>query len=74
MTATSEYLGQYTDIVANLIVTELEEAGIAWGYKQPSLITRIFFAGEWGTRLFVESSRLRDARTIADRVVQRAEP
>lgn len=74
MSTTTEYLGQYTDVVANLIVAELEEAGIGWSYKQPGLITRVFFAGEWGTRLFVESSRLPEAKSIADRVVQRMNP
>lgn len=74
MTAQTEYLGQYTDEVANLIVTELEGAGIGWSYKQPGMFTRLFFAGEWGTRLFVESSRLQEARTIAERVELRLRP
>ncbi len=74
MIARSEYLGQYTDEVANVIATELEEAEIAWSYKQTGFFTRTFFAGEWGTRLFVESSRLPEARAIADRVVRRMQP
>ena len=65
------YLGQYTDDVANLIAAELEEANIGWSYKQASTLTRIFFMGEWGTRMFVESSRLDEARAIAERVRQR---
>ncbi len=71
MIARSEYLGQYTDEVANVIVTELEEAQIGWSYKQPGFFTRTFFAGEWGTRLFVDAERLEDARRIAERVVER---
>jgi hypothetical protein len=67
----SVYLGQYTDDVANVIAAELEESGIGWSYKQPGFFTRIFFAGEWGTRLFVEDDRLMEARRIADRVVMR---
>ena len=66
------YLGQYTDDVANLIAAELEEASIGWSYKQASRLTRIFFMGEWGTRMFVESSRLEEALAIAERVLQRA--
>lgn len=67
---TSAYLGQYSDEVANAIAGELEAAEISWSYKQASGITKIFFAGEWGTRLFVEKERLDEARTIAERVSQ----
>ena len=70
----SVYLGQYTDEVANLIVTELERAEIGWSYKQASFLTRVFFLGEWGTRLFVDADRLDDARRIADRVTARMNP
>ncbi len=70
----SVYLGQYTDEVANLIVTELEEAEIGWSYKQASFLTRIFFLGEWGTRLFVDEERVDDARRIAERVAARMNP
>lgn len=70
----SVYLGQYTDEVANVIAAELEEAEIGWSYKQAGYFTKIFFAGEWGTRVFVESSRMHDARRIAERVVQRMNP
>ena len=37
-------------------------AEIAWSYKQASFITRALFAGEWGTRLFVDAERLDEAR------------
>jgi hypothetical protein len=68
---TSSYLGQFTDEVANVIAGELEQAQIDWSYKQAGFLTKIFFFGEWGTRLFVESGHLEEARKIADRVVQR---
>ncbi len=74
MIVKSVYLGQYTDEVANVIAEELEQAQIGWSYKQPGFFTRAFFAGEWGTRMFVEEDKLMDARTIADRVVQRMQP
>jgi hypothetical protein len=67
----SAYLGQYTDEVANVIAGEFEDAGIDWSYKQAAFLTRMFFLGEWGTRLFVESDRLDEARRIAERVVAR---
>jgi hypothetical protein len=62
------YLGQYTDETANDIVEHLVQAGIGWTYKQASFITRALFAGEWGTRLFVDAERLDEAREIAKRV------
>ena len=70
----SAYLGQYTDEVANMIAGELEAAKIAWSYKQAGAIAKIFFMGEWGTRLFVDKNRLEDAQRIAQRVEQRIEP
>ncbi len=62
----SVYLGQFTDEVANAIAGRLESAGIAWSYKQGGFLTKIFFLGEWGTRMFVDADRLDEARTIAD--------
>ena len=64
----SSYLGQFTDEVANAIAGRLEEAGIAWSYKQAGFFTRIFFIGEWGTRMFVDAERLDEARAIAQNV------
>lgn len=72
--AKSAYLGQYMDEVANMIAGELEGAKIAWSYKQAGWITKILFAGEWGTRLFVDAERLDDAKRIAERVVERTKP
>lgn len=70
----STYLGQFTDEVANMIAGELETAQIAWSYKQAGRFTRVFFAGEWGTRLFVDADRLDEAKRIAERVVERTKP
>lgn len=62
----SVYLGQYDDHVANLIASALHEAGIPWFFKQSGWLVKVFFMGEWGTRLFVDVSRLDEAREIAD--------
>ena len=64
----STYLGQFTDETANEIAGCLEEAGIFWSYKQAGWLTQILFVGEWGTRLFVDSERLEEARAIVERV------
>lgn len=66
------YLGQYTDEHANEIAGALEQAGIAWTYKQASAITRALFIGEWGTRLFVDETRLEEARALAAEIVPEA--
>jgi hypothetical protein len=66
----SVYLGQFTDEVANAIAGRLEAADIAWSYKQAGFFTRIFFIGEWGTRMFVDADRLDEAREIALSVEQ----
>lgn len=55
-------LGQFTDEHANEIAGKLEEAGIVWWYKQPGYFARLW---EKGTRLFVDDSRLDEARAIA---------
>ncbi len=70
----STYLGQYTDEVANMIAGELEAAQIAWSYKQAGRFTKIFFLGEWGTRLFVDADRIDEAKRIAEQVVERTDP
>lgn len=64
---TTVQLGQYTNEHANDIAGELEKAGIVWWYKQPGWFSSIW---EWGTRLFVDSSRLEEARAIAERVLE----
>jgi hypothetical protein len=63
------YLGQYTDEHANEIAGLLEDAGIAWYYKQAWGPFRVLFLGDWGTRLFVDEARLDEARELAKRVV-----
>ena len=64
----TSYLGQYTDETANLIAEQLEAAHIPWMYKQASWVTKALFIGEWGTRLFVDSTRLDEAKAIAERI------
>lgn len=63
---TTVYLGQYTREHANEIAEGLEGAGIAWWYKDPGYLSRLW---EWGVRLFVDRTRLEEARAIAARVL-----
>jgi len=58
------YLGQFTWEHANQIAEALEKADIAWWTKNPGTISFVLF-GEWGPRLFVDRSRLEEAREIA---------
>jgi hypothetical protein len=60
------HLGQYTPEHANAIAAELEANGIVWWYKAPGFLSQIW---EHGVRLFVDRSRLDEARAIADRVL-----
>lgn len=64
-------LGQFTNEHADAIAAGLEEAGIAWWYKQPG-----YFASIWekGTRLFVDDSRVDEARSIAKAVLRQEPP
>ena len=66
------YLGNFSWATANEIAGELEEAGVFWWAKNPGAITRVLFA-EFGVRLFVDRSRLDEARFIAARLVTEAE-
>lgn len=68
---TTAYLGQFGEERANRIAEALEEAGIPWWYKQAGGITRFFFIGEWGVRLFVDAARLEEARDIVRRSGER---
>jgi hypothetical protein len=70
MSLRSVYLGQFTDEVANEIAGLLHEAGIPWHYKQSGVIAKVLFAGEWGTRLFVASDKLGEARDIVRQVTR----
>jgi hypothetical protein len=60
------HLGAYTHEHAEAIAGKLEEAGIVWWYKAPGFFSQIW---ERSVRLFVDRSRLEEARAIADRVV-----
>ncbi|MGH2757081.1 MAG: hypothetical protein ACRDI3_04765 [Actinomycetota bacterium] len=63
---TTVQLGQLTNEHANDIAGELERAEIVWWFKQPGYFSSIW---EKGTRLFVDASRLDEARAIAERVL-----
>jgi hypothetical protein len=65
------YLGQYTHEHAETIAGELERAGIVWWYKAPGFLSQIW---EHGVRLFVDRTRLEEARAIADRVLAGPQP
>lgn len=58
------YLGQFTHGHAERIAAELEARDIAWWYKQPGLLSRVW---EFGVRLFVDREHLDEAREIAQR-------
>jgi uncharacterized LabA/DUF88 family protein len=62
-------LGQFTDENADKVAEALEHAGIAWWFKQSGRWGRTLFLGEWGTRLFVDASRLEEAREVARAVL-----
>lgn len=65
--AVTVHLGQFTWEHANAIAGELERAGITWWYKEPGPISRLW---ERGYRLFVDRTRLDEARAIAERVLR----
>ena len=60
------YLGQFTREHANAVAALLEEADIVWWYKEPGWLSAVW---EFGVRLFVDKTRLDDAREIARRVM-----
>jgi hypothetical protein len=64
VTTKTTYLGQFTWEHANAIAERLEQAQIVWWYKQSGAIARWLFR-EWGVRLFVDESKLDEARAIA---------
>ncbi len=63
------HLGQYTDEHADAIVAALDQAGIHHWEKRTGRWSRLFFAGDWGTRIFVDADRLAEAEELADRVL-----
>lgn len=68
MTQRSVYLGQFTDEMANEIAGALSEAGIPWHFKQSGSLGKALFAGDWGTRLFVEADGLERAKQIVEEI------
>ncbi len=65
------HLGQFTRETANEIAGELEQAGIVWWYKEPGYLSQVW---EMGVRLFVDKSRLDEAKAIRDRIVAERNP
>lgn len=65
------HLGQFMDDDAEDIAAGLEAAGIVWWHKTSGRFARTIFAGDWGVRLFVDRSRLDEAREIAQGVTGR---
>lgn len=65
---TTVHLGQFTRESANEIAGKLEEAEISWWYKEPGFFSKIW---EHGVRLFVDETRLEEARSLAGDVVRR---
>ena len=63
-------LGQFTDENAETISERLREAGIVHWVKRSGGFTRIVFAGDWGTRVFVDADRLAEAEEIARTIVE----
>jgi len=65
------HLGQYTRETANEIAGELERAGIVWWYKEPGYVSQVW---EFGVRLFVDKTRLAEAKEISERIVKERNP
>jgi hypothetical protein len=59
------HLGEFSPAHARRIGRELDAAGIAWWTKDPGFLSRLW---QLGIELFVDRSRLDDAREIAERV------
>lgn len=68
---TTVHLGQYTRETANEIAGELEAREIVWWYKEPGFLSQVW---EQGVRLFVDKSRLAEAKEIAERIVSKRNP
>ncbi|HJR18813.1 MAG TPA: hypothetical protein VJ922_03750 [Actinomycetota bacterium] len=62
------HLGQFTEEHAEAIAKALEEAGMVWWHKSSGRLVRTLFAGDWGVRIFVDSTRLDEAKEIVRRV------
>lgn len=62
-------LDQFEDDNAERVLERLDAARIEHHHKRSGGLTRVLFAGEWGTRIFVDEARLDEARSIAREVV-----
>jgi hypothetical protein len=65
------HLGHYSRETANEIAGKLEEAGIFWWYKEPGWLSQVW---EYGVRLFVDKTRLAEAKSIAEGIVAARNP
>lgn len=64
------HLGQFTEEHAEAIAEALEEAGIVWWHKASGRLVRFFSMGDWGVRIFVDSSKLEEAKEVVRRVAE----
>ena len=60
------HLGQFTPDHAEQLAEQLDAAGIVWWTKEPGFINRIW---QLGVEVFVDRSRLDEARAIAAQVL-----
>jgi hypothetical protein len=67
------YLGQFTEEHAQAIAAALEDSGIVWWHKASGRLVRFLSAGDWGVRIFVDASRLDDAKDVVRRVAAATE-
>lgn len=65
----TKYLGQFSHENADRIAAALEDAGIAWTFKQFGGLTKMFFAGDWGVRMYVDGARFEEAKQAAVRAL-----
>lgn len=63
-------LGQFEDDNAHEVAQRLDDAQIVWWSKSSGRFARTLFAGDWGTRLFVDEARLDEAQAIARDVLE----
>lgn len=58
------YLGQFERERADRIAGILENAGVAWTYKEAGRLAKFVFIGEWGIRLYVDADRTDEVRGL----------
>lgn len=58
------YLGQFERERADRIAGILENADIAWTYKEFGRLAKFFFIADWGIRLYVDASRSDEVRAL----------